>query len=350
MGKSLPLKVGLVGCGRIAYKHLEAINSFPNLYKLIAICDLNPTAMDDIQSMISSNDVGRYSKLSELLSNEDLDLIAICSPSGQHAEQAVLASKFNVTTLCEKPMATFFDDGLRIIEAFDKSEADIYIVKQNRLNPTLKKLKQAIEGERFGAISIVNSNVFWTRPQSYYDAGEGWRGTWEFDGGAIMNQASHYVDLLQWLIGPVAEVHAYTSTVRKIETEDTAVVSFKWRNGAIGSLNVTMRTYPKNLEGSITILGDLGSVSIGGVALNEIKSWSFADQKKEDAEIFNSSYTPDSIYGNGHLEYYRSLAYQLIEGRGSLPTAREGLKSLEIISAIYRSARDHKATGLPLRA
>ena len=163
-----------------------------------------------------------------------------------------------------------------------------------------------------------------------------------------MNQASHYIDLMQWLVGPVKEVQAYSSTERKIESEDTAVVNFKWRNGALGSMNVTMRTYPKNLEGSITILGNNGTVSIGGLALNQILHWSFKDPGDDASDVIGANYETDSVYGKGHKEYYKELANNLFDGVCSLPSAREGLKSLEIITAIYRSIRDRKPVGLPL--
>jgi UDP-N-acetyl-2-amino-2-deoxyglucuronate dehydrogenase len=345
----MPLKVGIVGCGRIAHKHLEAINSLPELYELACICDINSDAMNNFTKLIGRNKVVKYEQYSEMVKNEKLDLISICTPSGLHALHSIEASRYGINVLCEKPVTTLLDDGYKVIEAFDRSSADIFVVKQNRLNPTLKKLKKTLNNGRFGSIALVTANVFWTRPQEYYESGDGWRGTWEFDGGAIMNQASHYVDLLQWLIGPVEEVHSYASTTRKIETEDTSVATFKWRNGAIGSLNVTMRTFPKNLEGSITILGDRGTVSIGGVALNEIKLWQFEDHDDEDDKIFEHNYTSESVYGHGHLEYYRLLAGQLTNNDGLLPSGREGLKSLELISAIYRSARDKKPVGLPLR-
>src|SRR6185437_13349362 len=190
--------------------------------------------------------------------------------------------------------------------------------------------------------------VFWTRPQSYYDSAA-WRGTWEFDGGAFMNQASHYVDLLDWLIGPVESVQAYTATLaRNIEVEDTGVASIKWRSGALGSVNVTMLTHEKNFEGSMTILGEKGTVRIGGVAVNEVQHWEFADQVPEDEAVFAASYATTSVYGFGHPLYYDNVISSL---RGeALPETdgREGLRSLELLIAIYISARDGRRVSLPL--
>jgi UDP-N-acetyl-2-amino-2-deoxyglucuronate dehydrogenase len=201
---------------------------------------------------------------------------------------------------------------------------------------------------RFGRIYMVSVNVFWARPQSYYDSAE-WRGTWEFDGGALMNQASHYVDLLDWLIGPVESVMAYTGTLaRNIEVEDTAVAALKWRNGAMGSVNVTMLTYPKNLEGSITILGERGSVRVGGVAVNQIQHWEFDAPHEMDAGVADANYQTTSVYGFGHPLYYDNVI-RVLRGEAVAETdGREGLKSLELLIAMYLSARDGKRVNLPL--
>jgi UDP-N-acetyl-2-amino-2-deoxyglucuronate dehydrogenase len=195
---------------------------------------------------------------------------------------------------------------------------------------------------------MVNMNVFWTRPQSYYDSAA-WRGTWEFDGGAFMNQASHYVDLLDWIVGPVESVMAYTGTLaRDIEVEDTGVAAIKWRNGAMGSINVTMLTYPKNLEGSMTILGEKGSAIIGGVAINEVKHWVFQDSDPMDADVESASYATTSVYGFGHPLYYANVL-QVLRGEAKPETdGREGLKTLELLIGMYQSARDGKRVNLPL--
>jgi len=193
----------------------------------------------------------------------------------------------------------------------------------------------------------VHLNVFWTRPQEYYDQAP-WRGTWEFDGGAFMNQASHYVDLLEWLIGPIEKVQAMMSTMRDIEVEDTGVLNVKWRNGALGSMSVTMLTYPKNLEGSITILGEKGTVRVGGVAVNDIQHWEFDKPKDYDDEVKEANYQTTSVYGFGHPLYYNNVI-EVLRGKSEPETdGREGLKSLEILIAAYLSARDGTTTSLPL--
>ena len=224
----------------------------------------------------------------------------------------------------------------------------MFVVKQNRRNTTLQLLKRAMEEGRFGKIYMVSLNVFWTRPQEYYDSAK-WRGTWELDGGAFMNQASHYVDLIDWLIGPVEKIHAMTGTLaRDIEVEDTGVLSIKWRNGAMGSMNVTMLTYPQNYEGSITILGENGTVRVGGVAVNEIQHWNFKDAKDYDADVEQASYETTSVYGFGHPLYYKNVI-DVFRGEAEQETdGREGLRSLEVLIAAYLSARDGKTVSLPL--
>ena len=274
--------------------------------------------------------------------------MVLATPSGLHPMQAIQAAEAGRHVVTEKPMATRWPDGLKMVEACDRAGVGLFVVKQNRLNPTLQLLKRAVEKRRFGRIYLVNVNVLWTRPQAYYDESP-WRGTWEFDGGAFMNQASHYVDLLDWLVGPVESVQAYTGTLaRNIQVEDTGVASLRWRSGAMGSVNVTMLTYPKNLEGSITILGEKGTVRVGGVAVNTIEQWEFADSDPDDAKAKDASYQTSSVYGHGHGLYYDNVIRAL---RGEEPPqtdGREGLRSLEILIAIYLSARDGKRVGLPL--
>jgi UDP-N-acetyl-2-amino-2-deoxyglucuronate dehydrogenase len=235
-----------------------------------------------------------------------------------------------------------------MVRACDEAGVRLFVVKQNRHNSTLKLLKKTVRDGRFGNIYLVQINVFWTRPQAYYDSDD-WRGTWEFDGGALMNQASHYIDLLDWLIGPVESVQAMTATLgRKIEVEDTAVMNVRWRSGALGSVAVTMLTYPRNLEGSVTIIGEHGTVKLGGVAVNEIQHWEFEDERPEDALVAQASYETSSVYGFGHPAYYANVI-KTLRGEAEPETdGREGLHSLELLIAAYLSARDGGKVSLPL--
>lgn len=339
------IKIALVGCGRISKNHFEAIAACKENLELVAVCDTNPEAL---KKEIDSLGVDGYGDIASLLKYSDADVISLCTPSGLHPQQAILSARAGKHVITEKPMATTWRDGVDMIKAADEAQKYLFVVKQNRLNPPLQLLKKAITTGRFGRIYLANVNVYWTRPQSYYDQAS-WRGTWELDGGALMNQASHYVDLLRWLIGPVESIHAYTATLaRNIEAEDTVVLNIRWRNGALGSMNVTMLTYPKNLEGSITILGEKGSAIVGGVAVNEIKKWEFADSTEDDGIAEQSNYQTHSVYGHGHMNYYKNVV-DVIRGKESLVTdGRDGLSTLELLIAAYRSARTSKAVFLPL--
>jgi UDP-N-acetyl-2-amino-2-deoxyglucuronate dehydrogenase len=272
----------------------------------------------------------------------------LATPSGLHAEQTVAIAQSGRHVMTEKPMATRWQDGKRMVAACDAARVRLFVVKQNRHNATLQLLKRAVDQGRFGRIYMVSINVFWTRPQSYYD-GAAWRGTWEFDGGALMNQASHYIDLLDWMIGPIESVQAYTATLaRDIEVEDTGVMSVRWRSGALGTVSVTMLAYPKNIEGSITILGEKGTARVGGVAVNEIQHWEFAEPHPDDEKVRNASYKTASVYGFGHPLYYDNVI-RVLRGETAPETdGREGLKTLEVLIATYLSARDGRRVALPL--
>ncbi|RME85376.1 MAG: gfo/Idh/MocA family oxidoreductase [Zetaproteobacteria bacterium] len=339
------LRIAVVGCGRISARHFDAIARHAEDLELAAVCEIKPERLED---HIQRYGCPGYQRYEEMLAKEKLDLVALCTPSGLHPEQTILAARHGVHVITEKPMATRWADALRMIKACDDARVRLFVVKQNRYNRTLQLLKRAIDEGRFGRIYMVQVNVFWTRPQSYYDQ-DAWRGTWELDGGALMNQASHYVDLLTWLIGPVDRVHAMTGTLaRNIEVEDTAVMNVRWRNGALGSVAVTMLTYPKNFEGSITILGERGTVRVGGVAVNEIQAWTFADRRDYDEEVEKASYATSSVYGFGHVRYYQNVV-DVMRGRDlPMTDGREGLKSLEVLIAAYLSARDGRTVALPL--
>jgi UDP-N-acetyl-2-amino-2-deoxyglucuronate dehydrogenase len=340
------ITIGVLGCGRIAQRHLKSIDAHNDELELAAVCDVLP---DRLMPITQAYGVPGFNRLSEMLESVKLDLVAVCTPSGLHSEQTTEIARHGIHVMTEKPMATRWEDGLRMVKACDDARVRLFVVKQNRRNATLQLLKKAIDEKRFGRLYSVAVNVFWTRPQEYYDSAK-WRGTWEFDGGAFMNQASHYIDLLDWLVGPVESVMAYTGTLaRNIEVEDSGVAALRWRNGAMGTVNVTMLTYPKNLEGSITILGESGSVRIGGVAVNEIQHWEFADTSRDDDQIGKASYETGSVYGFGHPLYYENVI-RTLRGLAEPDTCgREGLRSLELLIAMYLSARDGKRVALPLR-
>lgn len=339
------IRFALVGCGRIASNHMDAIRAHAGRCELLGVCDIDPRACEEAAGASGARP---YASLERMLAEVDADAFVLATPSGLHPGQAIAIAQAGRHVITEKPMATRWEDGKRMVAAADAAGVRLFVVKQNRRNATLQLLKRAVEKKRFGRIYMVNLNVFWSRPQEYYRSAS-WRGTWEYDGGAFMNQASHYVDLLEWIVGPIESLQAYTATLaRDIEVEDTGVMSLRWRNGALGSMNVTMLTWPRNLEGSITILGERGSARIGGVAVNEVQHWEFAESDPDDALVSEASYHTTSVYGFGHPLYYDNVI-KVLRGEAEPETdGREGLKSLETLVAAYRSARDGRRVALPL--
>lgn len=356
------IRIALVGCGRISRNHINSIAVHHERAELVAICDSQPERLEQAQQIINlaaaeypgaATDPQHFNCYSELLQAAQqqttaVDMVVLATPSGLHPGQVIQAAEAGIHVITEKPMATRWADGVAMVKACDDSGVRLFVVKQNRFNSTLQLVKRQMEVGRFGRLAMVAVNVFWQRPQSYYDQ-DSWRGTWEFDGGALMNQASHYVDLLDWLVGPVESLSASTATLgRDIEVEDTAALQLRWRNGALGTMAVTMLTYPKNLEGSITILGEAGTVRIGGPAVNKIEHWDFADDSPDDALVEQASYQTSSVYGFGHPPYYDNVLDALQGKEGALCDGREGLRSLELLIGAYRSARDGKTVHLPL--
>lgn len=339
------IRLGLLGCGRISKNHLDAVSQIPEA-EFVACCDIIRERAEE--TALNHHIPAVYTDYHEMLKNEKLDAVSICTPSGMHPLMGIAIAEHKVNVITEKPMAINIKAADSLIKACDHNHVKLFVVKQNRLNATLQLLKKAVDKGRFGQIYIAQSNVFWQRPQNYYDAAK-WRGTWEFDGGAFMNQASHYVDAMYWLLGNVNSVMATTATMsRKIEAEDTGSAILHFRSGVIATINVTMLTYPKNFEGSITILGEKGSVKIGGVAVNRIDKWEFEDYDDDDRVVTESNYQPPNVYGFGHNPYYKNVVDVLL-GRAEPSTdGRDGRKSVEIIQAIYLSAKEGKKIPLPL--
>jgi UDP-N-acetyl-2-amino-2-deoxyglucuronate dehydrogenase len=338
-------RIALVGCGRISKNHFDAIEKIED-FELVAVCD---TVERRAQEAGTRYEVPWFTTWHKLLETVPCDVVAICTPSGLHPQHGVMAARAGKHVICEKPMAISLATADELVHAADEAGVHLFVVKQNRLNPPIQLLKQALDKGRFGRLYMANTTVRWTRPQEYYDQAP-WRGTWEFDGGAFMNQASHYVDLIQWLMGPVDSVMARTATLaRRIETEDSGIAILKFRSGALGTIEVTMLTYPRNLEGSITILGETGTVKIGGTAVNKVEAWQFADYDDDDKLVMQANYTPPNVYGNGHEQYYRNVL-SVLRGEAQPDTdGRAGRKSLELILGIYQSAKDGVAVALPLK-
>ena len=340
-----PIRFALVGCGRISANHVQALKQHVGRAELVAVCDIRPEAL---AAAVAQTGAAGFDSLTDLLSRSNADVVVLATPSGLHPLQAMQAARAGRHVLTEKPMATKWDEGMEMVRVCRDAGVKLFVVKQNRLNATLQALKQAVEQGRFGRVHMVNVNVFWTRPQSYYDDAP-WRGRWDMDGGAFLNQASHYVDMVDWLVGPVDSVHAYTATLaREIEAEDTGVMSLRLRRGGLASINVTMLAYGKNFEGSITILGERGTVRIGGVAVNRIDHWEFDQVMPHDDAVRAASYQTTSVYGFGHPLYYANVIDTLRGEASAQVDGYEGLRSLEVVIAAYRSARDGVRVGLPL--
>jgi len=339
------IKFGLIGCGRISKNHFEALQKQPDA-EIIACCDIIQSRAEEAAKQYQIP--FWTTKYTEMLKIEDINAISICTPSGLHPEHGILAAEHGKHVISEKPMGVRLKDADKLIQACTQNQVRLFVVMQNRLNPSIQLIKKAIEKDRFGKIYLIVTNVFWTRPQTYYDLAD-WRGSRELDGGAICNQASHYVDLIQWLGGPVDTVMAHTATLaRNIETEDTGCAIFQFKNGGLAVLNVTMLTYPRNLEGSITILGEKGTIRAGGIAVNKIMHWEFNNDHEDDQLVEMSATNPESVYGFGHQAYYRNLLDSLKKGITTVTDGHSGRKSLELIEAIYKSNWEKKQITLPL--
>ena len=339
------INIGLIGCGRISKNHFEAIAAQPDA-RCIACCDIiEERAREAAKKYDIPNWTANYE---EMLNDPDIDLVSICTPSGLHPVHGIQAAKAGKHILTEKPMACRLAEADELIKACDEAKIKLFVVLQNRLNPAIQLVRRAFGEGRFGKIYMITSNVFWTRPQNYYDMAS-WRGTWKLDGGAFMNQACHYVDMVQWFGGPIEEVKSITATLaRNIEAEDTGSAIIRFQNGAIGCLNVTMLTYPKNLEGSITILGEKGTVRVGGIAMNKIEHWEFDSNCNYDRDVLGTSANPSSVYGFGHTALYRNIVENL---KCDLPNNNpfkytngiNGRKSLELLERIYNNSSSYNS-------
>jgi len=329
-------KVALAGCGRISKNHIESLLKLreEGVAEIIACCDIISGRAREAAEKIGG--CKPYTDYMQMLKEEtDVDLVTLCTPSGLHPYQAIEAAEAGKNILSEKPQGCSLEACDKAIDAAERAGVKYMVVKQNRFNPSVRLLRRAFEKGRFGKVYMILANVLWTRPQEYYDMAK-WRGTYELDGGCLSNQASHYVDLVQWFGGDFTDVTSEYSTQKiRMEAEDTISVAIKFANGAIGSINATVLTYPKNLEGSLTIIGDRGTARVGGFALNTIEHWEFADEDPMDEEARRADTAPPSVYGFGHLPYYRHV-FDVLDGKTEpLCTAREARKTVEIIMKAY---------------
>lgn len=326
----------LVGCGRIAKRHSDLLGHGEiKGAKLVAVCDL---VEERAQAIGEKFAVPHFTNMHTMMETTGPDVVSVLTDSGSHAAVVVELAKHGKHMVVEKPIALTLDDVDRMIAACDASGVRLFVVQQNRFNVPVVKLREALEADRFGKLVMGTVRVRWCRTQEYYDQDK-WRGTWARDGGVISNQAIHHVDLLSWMMGDVESVFAKSSTALvDIETEDTAVVVLRFRNGALGVIEATTATRPIDLEGSISVLGEKGTVEIGGFAVNEMKVWNFSDAAEGDDDIREKySVNPPNVYGFGHQAYYEHVVDCVTNGTRQLVDGLEGRKGLELISAIYES-------------
>lgn len=343
------LNFALVGCGRIAHRHSEILGEHHvKDARLIAVCDTDKGKAEKLGSKFN---LPWFTDMHEMMKScASIDVVSVLTPSGLHANHVVQLAPYKKHIVVEKPMALTLDSADAMIRACDENGIKLFVVKQNRFNVPIQKLREARESGRFGKLVMGTVRVRWCRDQSYYNT-DSWRGTWALDGGVLTNQASHHIDLLEWMMGDVESVYAKSITaLSQIETEDTGVGVLKFRNGALGVFEATTATRPKDLEGSISIMGERGTVEVGGFAVNQLKVWNFVDHRPFDNEVIEKySVNPPNVYGFGHHAYYEHVVDCIQNDRKALVDGLEGRKSLELISAMYESIETGKEVYLRFR-
>lgn len=335
---------GVIGCGRISKNHLESIKALPGA-KLVAVADCKEEALHKaVEKYVCQG----YSDYQELLANPEVDIVNICTESGLHARIAMDAIKAGKHVLVEKPMAMSLKEADAVIATAQNRGLKLGVVHQNRFNTAVVKLRQALERGKFGKLTHASAVVRWNRNDEYYSQAP-WRGTWAQDGGCLMNQSIHNIDLLQWMMGPVQSVFAHTATnMRKIEAEDLGIAILKFGNGSLGIIEATTTIYPKNLEETLSIFGSTGTACLGGIAVNKIESWRFTDED-EATVIDKQAQEPPNVYGFGHADIIKDFMEALTEDRDPAVPGTEGRKALEIILGIYHSVRLRKEITFPLQ-
>jgi predicted dehydrogenase len=328
------VKFALVGCGAIARKHVAAIGRLDGA-EVVGAYDVAPEAAARFQEQ---QGIPAFTDPDELIRKTDPDVLNILTPSGAHHRSVMEFLRYDRHFVVEKPLALRLDQIDEILENCDQRGLNVFVVQQNRFNPPVVRLKQAITGGRMGKLVLGAIRMRWRRDQAYYDQVD-WRGTWSMDGGVLTNQASHHLDMLLWMMGDVESVMAKTATrLARIEAEDTGVVIIKFRNGALGVVEATTATRPDNLEGSISVLGEKGTVEIGGFFMNDLTEWRFVEPAPEDEDVKTHHAGVPKEFAWNHTEYFRDVVRSLRDGTKGLVDGLEGRRSVELINAIYESA------------
>lgn len=341
------LGFALVGCGRIARRYVDLLGGgHIEGGRLVAVCD---PVIERANAAARKAVVPGFYDFHEMFRavGEQINVVCVLTESGHHAEHVIALAKYGKHVLVEKPMALRLSDAEAMIRACDEANVRLFVVKQNRYNLPVQKLRAALEQERFGKIVMGTVRVRWSRPQAYYDMDD-WRGTWRYDGGVFANQASHHIDMLMWMLGEPISVYARTRTaLADIEAEDTGAAILHFKSGAMGIVEATTATRPKDLEGSLSILGERGAVEIGGFAMNQLKTWQFDTPHPDDVDVFEKfSENPPDVYGHGHRRYLQDVVKHLRGEGARLVEGLEGLRSLELVVAMYESAETGREVNL----
>lgn len=339
------IKFALVGCGRIAKRHSELLGHDQiKGASLVAVCDLSEDKARDIGEQFN---VPWFTDMHKMMSEVNIDAVSVLTESGLHSKNVLELAQYSKHIVVEKPMALTLQDADNMIRACDEAGCRLFVIKQNRFNVPVLKTREALESGRFGKLVMGTVRVRWCRPQAYYDQ-DPWRGTWAMDGGVLTNQASHHIDLLEWMMGDVESVYAMSTTaLADIETEDTAVIALRFANGALGVIEATTATRPIDLEGSLSLLGENGTVEIGGFAVNQMKVWNFVEPAEDDDRVMEDySVNPPNVYGFGHQAYYDHVVECIAYNKQHLVDGLVGRKSLELINAIYESIETRSEVSL----
>lgn len=339
------LNFGIIGCGRIAYKHAEAIKRNEKA-NLLCVCDIIEERAVEYKNKYGAE--AHYIDYCKMLEHPGLDVVNICTPSGMHAEMGIATAKAGKHVIVEKPMALSLKDADDLIQASDENGVKLAVCFQNRFNPPVQKLRRALEAGRFGKLTHASAVVRWFRPQDYYDQAD-WRGTWAMDGGCLMNQSIHNIDLLQWMMGPAESVFGYTATnLRNIEAEDVGVAVLKFKNGALGVIEASTTIFPENLEETLAIFGEKGTAVLGGIAVNKIETWKFADSTEENGGLDQLQQDVPNVYGFGHDALIEDFIRAVKGNNDPYINGRDGKKALEIVLSVYQSLNSGKESRFPL--
>ena len=345
------MNYALIGCGRISTNHIKA--AVNNKLNIVAVCDVLPEAMENLlkkHGLENDTSVKRYTDYKQMLAENDITLASIATESGIHAEIALYCIDNGVNVIIEKPMAMSMADAEEIIRRSNEKGVKVSACHQNRFNIAIQELRTALEAGRFGTISHGSIHVRWNRNQDYYTQAP-WRGTWAQDGGCLMNQCIHGIDLLRWMMGDeVEEVYGVTKQQFHdyLECEDIGMAVVKFKNGAIGTIEGTTNVYPRNLEETLLLFGETGTVKIGGTSTNNIDVWNFADENEEDQKNKGLQEATSNVYGNGHTSLFADVMDAIENDRTPYVDAVAGRNALEMILAIYQSAATGKPVKLPL--